>query len=206
MISKLSTRIARMLYAESIIESNDVELYKYGLYILLSHLFFFCFSVICGLFYCVPLEAALFYAAFSLIRSYAGGIHAKTETTCTWLTAVAIASSVCLIRVFTTHPNTTAIICMILFGSLAVIVLAPLDSSEKPLDSNEKKKYRRIAILILTGLDAAAMLAAIFNISRIGIGIAVSLTLEGFLLSAGKLNFFKNKGDSIDEVSTVLQK
>ena len=76
---------------------------------------------------------------------------------------------------------------MLLFGTVAVIALAPLDSPEKPLDSNEKKRYRCISALILIGLLAATGLAAIFKLYRIGDGIAVSLTLEGILLVIGRI-------------------
>lgn len=64
MISKLSKRIVRMLYAESMLEIEDVELYEYGFYVIFTHLLFFCFSAICGLILGVPLEAVLFYVAF----------------------------------------------------------------------------------------------------------------------------------------------
>lgn len=187
MISKLSKRIVRTLYAESILESEDVELYEYGFYILLTHLLFFCFSAICGLILGVPLEAVLFYVAFSSIRTYAGGIHAKTETACMGLTAAAIVLSVCVIRMFSVHSHERVIGCMLLFGTVAVIALAPLDSPEKPLDGNEKKRYRCISALILTGLLAATVLAAIFKLYRIGDGIAVSLALEGILLVIGRM-------------------
>lgn len=176
-----------MLYAESMLESEDAELYEYGFYILLTYLLFFCFSAICGLILGIPLEAVLFYVAFSSIRTYAGGIHARTETACTGLTATAIVLSVCVIRIFSVHSHERIIGCMLLFGTVAVIALAPLDSPEKPLDSNEKKRYRCISALILIGLLAATGLAAIFKLYRIGDGIAVSLTLEGILLVIGRI-------------------
>lgn len=194
MISKLSKRIVRMLYAESMLEIEDVELYEYGFYVIFTYLLFFCFSAICGLILGVPLEAVLFYVAFSSIRTYAGGIHAKTETACMGLTAVAIVLSVCAIRIFSVHSHERIIGCMLLFGTVTVMTLAPLDSPEKPLESNEKKQYRCISTLILIGLVAATGLAAIFKLRWIGNGIAVGLTLEGILLTVGRICLAQKKG------------
>ena len=53
---------------------------------------------------------------------------------------------------------------MILFGAINIVAFAPLDSPEKPLDSDQKKQYSCISIVILVGLVAAAVLANLLNL------------------------------------------
>ena len=76
---------------------------------------------------------------------------------------------------------------MILFGAINIVAFAPLESPEKPLDSDQKKQYSCISIVILVGLVAAAVLASLLNLHGLESVAAVSLVPEGILLASGRM-------------------
>lgn len=188
MIGKLSERVVMTLRAKSMMEEDDTELYLYGFFILLTHLFFFLFALVCGIFLDALWEAVLFYIVFSLIRAYAGGIHAKSETTCTLLTAIAIFSSVCIIRLLSEMPSKIVTGAMLLLGGISILICAPLDSPEKPLDAHIRNRYRFASVLILIAYMIAAAVAYVSGFYSAVYVIATSLFLEGILLIGGEVH------------------
>ena len=76
LLSKLSERIAVGLARSSVIQNEDVELYAYGFYILISKLLFLIMALIFGVILNIVLESLVFYVLFSIIRAYAGGVYA----------------------------------------------------------------------------------------------------------------------------------
>ena len=78
-----------------VIEEDDKELYTYGFFILLSHLFYLAIAILLGVLLGILTENLLFYIFFMLLRNYAGGFHAKSERVCTLLTILACLSVLC---------------------------------------------------------------------------------------------------------------
>ena len=103
------------------------------------------------------------------------------------MTAFAILFSACIIRILAEQPNNVITGCMILFGAINIVAFAPLESPEKPLDSDQKKQYSCIPIVILVGLVAAAVLANLLNLHGLESVAAVSLVPEGILLASGRM-------------------
>ena len=90
MISKLSEKAAEKLLVQDNLSQEDRELYVYGFFILFSKIFFFFLTVVYGLLIGNIVESILFYAIFTVIRGYAGGIHASNEKTCVFFTSLSL--------------------------------------------------------------------------------------------------------------------
>lgn len=95
MITALAVSIVDMLCNALAMEEDDKELYTYGFFILLSHLFYLAIAVLLGVLLGILTENLLFYIFFMLLRNYAGGFHAKSERVCTLLTILACLSVLC---------------------------------------------------------------------------------------------------------------
>lgn len=82
MIHQLSEKIAFLFCKETIIESDMKEVYAYGLELLFATLF--TGSIVFGLSSQLGIfrKTILLLIPFSIIRSYAGGYHAKTHFRC----------------------------------------------------------------------------------------------------------------------------
>ena len=70
-------RIARKLAVSGIIDPDETDLYAYGFFLLLSRGIYLLVTSIFGAVFGILWENVLFYVSFSLLREYAGGIHAK---------------------------------------------------------------------------------------------------------------------------------
>src|SRR5574344_2076625 len=145
----IAEQITCKLIASSVIEEGDRELYSYGFFLLISKIFFFFVAVIAGLLTDTTVESIIFYVVFMLLRTYAGGIHARTEMSCTVLTTLALIASVLVIKQLEMHTSGAISLLMFGIGSLCILVFSPLDTDGKPLDKHEKRQYKTVCITIL---------------------------------------------------------
>lgn len=90
MISRLANIISEKLLRAQVIEEADRELYVYGFFILLSQGIYFCLTALFGFLFGTLWENIVFYIMFSILRGYAGGFHASSESTCAFLTIAAL--------------------------------------------------------------------------------------------------------------------
>lgn len=187
MISTLASKITNKLCAVSAIEEGDRQLYIYGFFILISRLFFFLVSVLCGFLFGVLWESVLFYVLFTLLRSYAGGIHAKTENMCTILTTLALLASIYGIKVLNIVQNEMISFVIMSVGAVSIIAFCPLDTSEKPLESADRNHFRRISIIIVAAYLALTLLMYAMELNGILNAVAVSVALESVLMISGKM-------------------
>ena len=188
MISSFASRITEALCASSVIEEGDKELYTYGFFILLSRILFYAVTVLCGFLFGVLWESMLFYIMFTVLRSYAGGVHANTETGCTVLTTLAMLVSVIEIRLLKSAQGEIVPMVLLGIGAICLFMFSPLDTAEKPLENADRQHYRNISIAITLVCLLAALWA--YEAEKYGIvsAIAASIFLEGVLLITGKLH------------------
>lgn len=187
MISNIADFIAGKLCASGSVQECDKGLYQYGIFMLLSWALFFVLTCVFGLLLRVPGESLLFYVTFSLLRSYAGGVHARTEKACTILTALTMVVCVMAIRLLEAFSMEALALFLLAVGVVFVFVLSPLDSVEKPLEPDERKHYKKITEVIAVLYVVAALLADYTEHSGVLSSISVSAFVEGMLLIIGKL-------------------
>lgn len=183
----IAEQITCKLIASSVIEEGDRELYSYGFFLLISKIFFFFVAVIAGLLTDTTVESIIFYAVFMLLRTYAGGIHARTEMSCTVLTTLALIASVLVIKQLEMHTSGAISLLMFGIGSLCILVFSPLDTDGKPLDKHEKRQYKTVCITILIIYVIVALIAWIHCIKNIFYPICCGICLESILLMLGKI-------------------
>lgn len=150
MINKLAS-IATTFYIQSkIVDEQEREVYQYGLELLIST--FINIALIAAL--SIPFghaaESLFFFFAFALLRTAAGGYHAKTHGSCIatftivyfmfLLLIECIPAQFALIYIFTAVTMTAAI----------VWVLAPIQTDKKPLTSDEKNELRKKSLIIVS--------------------------------------------------------
>lgn len=187
MISKLSKQFADKLLANGTITDEEHELYIYGLFMLLSQLMFFVIVCIFGLILGCVLESIIFYIAFQLIRKYAGGYHAATETRCEILSSLSLLVCVAVIKLSKIYDFQTALLFITCIATACIFILCPLDTPEKPLSEKEFKYFRKISWLILLVIVVAVIVSYFLKFKIVIVPCCLSLILESILLGAGKI-------------------
>lgn len=188
MATRLAERIVENLIAASVVEEVDRELYVYGFFLLITRFFFFLVTVIFGCLLGIPLESVIFYIVFILLRSYAGGVHAKTEMACMVWTALAMGISVALIKVV--EDVSMNIVPLLLVGDLCLYLFSPLDSREKPLDASEQRRYKKVCYCLLAIYNAVIIVSDLGNCLFLYYPVVCSILLEAVLLIVGKYGYY----------------
>lgn len=189
MISTLSSSISEKLCSANVISRDEQELYSYGFFLLLSRGIFFAVAAVFGILFGTFWESILFYILFSTLRGYAGGIHASKEAVCMISTTFSLLLASAGIRRMELSGCVEVSAWMLLLGSLAIFLMSPLDSEEKPLNDSERRYYRRITRGIVLATTMVAFCSMAMRFQMIMYVAAFTLTLESILLIAGKVKF-----------------
>lgn len=188
MISKISEKfVAKWLLSDSV-DADEKELYEYGIFILLSTIFFAGITAILGTLFGLFIQSLLFFAVFVTVRQFAGGIHASSEIKCEVFTSISIL--LCIVTMHLAQNNDLIIGILLLLAlifSALIFICAPIDSEEKTLNKAEFKAYRKRTRLILLFVLMALIVSFCLTKKEICIPCCMSLILEGVLLSAGKI-------------------
>ena len=134
MIAKFAKKINEILIQKEIVQKEDAELYQYGIengIVVAGNLLA---SGIFGIVTGRPGLVLVFLLFYASLRSYSGGSHCKSRIGC-----FLISMAILFIPVYTYEPVMKNVpnAVILLIGVLAVviiIVLAPVESINKPLD------------------------------------------------------------------------
>lgn len=195
MISSISYRIVLRLLNLGTITKSEQVLYEYGLFLLISQLLYFVFTLISGFLIGLIWESILFFVAFQSIRQVAGGYHATTETRCEILSSLSILSSLMLIKIMYMYNEQEVILLISCICALIILIFAPLDTDEKPLSNQEFLVFKRKTYLILSILAIIIVISYSIKSKMIFLPCCISLVLEAILLIAGKIKSYKRKID-----------
>lgn len=196
MITNWGEKIARKLAASGTISPEEIDLYGYGFFLLLSSTLYLIVVAIFGSVFGVLWESIVFYFLFSILRGYAGGIHAKTEYGCMLSTILALLLSTMGIRGMLQAEHSTMAMMLLIVGCTVVFLFSPMDVQEKPLSIDDRLYYQRTSRCLAT---AYALLGIWAMVARWEIlySIAASVTLEGILIFAGTVNLRKTLSESM---------
>lgn len=148
MIERLSIRLSNFWATNGLVKQTDVELYRYGLELLLSTAANLVILFFISLLLCHPSALIYFLVSFIPLRTTAGGYHATSHFKCITLCASAYAIGLLLINYARPY-----FVCMIFtMSSLCSLVLlvmfAPIPISNKLVTKEEARTDRYIAILL----------------------------------------------------------
>ena len=149
MISFLSKKITYFLIHTSNIspDSDQIEVYIYGLECFLNTGFTICILFIWGLFTNTIPETICWIIAFSVLRHHVGGLHAHTQLSCI-LSSCLLGISNWIVIEYIPYQSTIALlvcaICIVTF-----MLYAPLDTPKYKLTHSMEKKEKLYSILII---------------------------------------------------------
>lgn len=135
------------LLDNQIIKEEDMEVYEYGLTLLIGTIGKIIGFIIIGLLTGLLKEILVFIIFFSSLRLQAGGYHAKTVLSCFLGTLVLIGFAILFIKILPTSYQPLFNLFSIVISILLVCLYSPLESENRPLTEEEKTLYRKRSIL-----------------------------------------------------------
>ena len=183
MFVKLADNIVKWMLNNQIIEENKAVICKWGISHILDTIFNIATFLIIGILFKMPIETIIFTLGYIPLRIYAGGYHAKTPFRCWCLSNIILAVSLVIVQ--------NAKKCYIAFGVLSLIaivvliVLMPVEDLHKPLDQNDRKKYKKRGVAILAVEICLSVVWVLLHHSQISIVLNSIWVLLSVMLILG---------------------
>lgn len=185
-IAKISENFINTLSKNNIINEENAEIVKYGFELLILKALFFVICIFIGAIMSEIIESVLFAVSFTLLRSYAGGYHAKTKTRCFVLSLMTIILALVFCK-FAVEFNGVIYVSFIIsiISSVIIWFVAPVDTINKRLDKLEIKVYRRKTRIIIIIEFCALIALLLLNLYGIYFSIVLSIIAELILILIG---------------------
>lgn len=194
MFERAAHSITQKLYNNQIVQKDDLDLYEYGFNMAFTILLNLISTVLVGVIMGRIFESIAFLAFYIPLRSYAGGYHAKTSWRCYFVSIFIIFSVLLLIKLL--PFNIIIYGGLLLIGSPVCFILSPVQDENKPLDADERARYHKIAVVILSA-EIFVWLILLLVPCFLGQIIPVVVFIEAVMLVAGKI---KNRFSGLTDV------
>lgn len=176
---------------EKYFPNEDPEIMEYGLYILSSKIIFTAAIVLVGIIFGELVSILLFTLFYTPLRSYAGGIHAGTPSRCFVLSLIMLAL-VAAVNKYVFIPQYISYIFLTL-SFVAVIILSPVETPNKPLDETEKKVYGRKTKVIALIEAVIGVICEVLSYETVLNNLMFAFFVISIMLVLGKLENKKAK-------------
>lgn len=194
MIESLALKLFSYIKQNKTLSYED-EIYIYGLEILVSTvwdtLIILAISLLLGQF----IEAFVFLAVFSVLRLFTGGYHSNTYWGCTAVLTITYLVYECLIKLIQPYYSLP---CLFLLWSLSLFVIikySPIDNENKPLNTDEKKRFKKKSIVASVLLFAfSTVMFFILNF----LSLAVTVTVFGVIILMA-IKIFRKGGKTYEK-------
>ncbi len=184
-----SEQLVNLMERTGSINSEERELYLYGIRQFINVLSNFLITVVIALWMDLFIESINLQISFLPLRIHAGGYHANTKIKCNLFSFSLVVLSLFLIKYI--EWNYLFSLGMLVFAVGIIIAWAPLEDSNKPLDSTEIVVYRKRTRTILL-LNILVVLISFFsNIVMIYSSITVGVFMVAVLLLSSKIRDYR---------------
>lgn len=156
MITKLAESITAFLIRKKYTDSNERDIIRYGMEIIISTITGWTIILIMGIVCGNVWYSAIFGLVFLILRSFTGGYHADTYLKCNSILLAAFLSSLILVKLFVRFGEWYVIEIVFLLSMLIIWKFAPVEHPYKPLSEEQKRKSKRISLglcALLTGIE-----------------------------------------------------
>ncbi|MFZ7119444.1 MAG: accessory gene regulator ArgB-like protein [Eubacteriaceae bacterium] len=163
MISTLSKKIARYIGDNNDTEGVPLEVYEYGLELVISTIFSCMFLLSVAWIFGVMLEAVVYIMCFGFLRIWAGGYHASTHLKCCTTYAIFAFATIFLIKSFNVEISiqTIGIVMICLMSIYLIFRYAPVDTENKPLSKSEYDLYKRRSRIFVVSFSFSIFLVTL---------------------------------------------
>lgn len=183
MFRYVSEKITNRLLRKNVIEYDDFEIYQFGLEQLFSTILNILTTIIIGIVFGELWNAVLFVLAFMMLRTYAGGYHFPTPLGCYLLTVSIIIAVLSVIK--SVEINFFVCTGLLIVSSVIILLLAPVESKNKPLDDIECVVYREKTVGIWSIEVMSAVAFLVMGLKEVTVCIVMAFIVLSISLVVG---------------------
>lgn len=185
-LQNIAARMALHLEARKIIRENQLDIYGYGLEILISTVLNGILVLLMGALLGVFMETILMIFPFILLRSNAGGFHAKTHLGCILGFLAVYTACVTLAKALPPELYLLVSLVMLALSATALLLIGAVRHENRPVSDEEyalfyKKARWLTATLTAAGIAGTAIAPHWFIFYTLGVFIAASSLLAAWI-------------------------
>ena len=165
------------------LDNDNREIIRYGLEILFIKIVFsMCALLIAFSLHCFR-ECIVFLIAFSAIRTSAGGYHAKTRIQCFVMSMFMIIINIGAVNLVAHYISLYYYLApLALISVVAIWFLSPVDTENRPLDADEKIRFKKRTRILLCLELVSVIIMEILNLRIIVSEILLATIFMAVLL------------------------
>jgi len=163
MIKASSKKITRYMVKRKTINCEDFELYQYAYETMISTIVNISIILVIGAILNRFTETLLFLVFYCPIRQFSGGFHAENYFKCFLVFITLYLCNMYLVNYIIIMKANGIMIVITLISYVGIILLSPQEHRHNPLTEEERKRYKRVVIYIITFLLALSISG--FNLS-----------------------------------------
>lgn len=193
MIAKLAKSTAHFFVEKEIVNSEDEEVYVYGMELLFSTLFNIILAVIIGAVTSSMIETAIFLAAFISVRQCIGGYHAETHLGCISIFGVVLIAFAIIVKLTSDTFAIPISIASAIISFILVLLFAPVEHPNKPLSDKEKSVLRKKGITLLIIISVVVFILVTFpDLRKYGMYISLGGVTSAVAMVCQKIKNCRN--------------
>lgn len=192
-MEKLSSKLIAILVKEKLIHKSESEIYLYGLNIFFKYLLNIILVIIVSIINYNFKDILFFVFFFTIIRSYAGGLHLKTSIFCTIFSIIFIQFYSILDLTVLTKIGYSRFLFVFLISFL-IYRVGPIDNKNKQLEQIEQIYFKKKLFKVLCFCILTLILCEVANFNNIVNIIIMSLF---FNLISMLIGLYAKKVDTI---------
>jgi accessory gene regulator B len=152
MIHRIADRLTALFYAQNIINSDQQDVYAYGMELILSGGIGIFNIILISIFFGGILHGLMFLAVLIPVRLYAGGYHANTHLGCNIAFICVYIFSIGIEKICLHYDIMITIFVLTLIAFMVTTYFSPIDNKNKILMPEEKSRYKEVSSLIYGGI------------------------------------------------------
>lgn len=181
-MERLANKVANRIALELSYPEEQKQVIAYGLIALFQTFLMTAIVLITGAILNIFIESAILCFAVAILRKYSGGAHASSIASCMIIGVVFCIGFGILIKTISQigiSPIILLILSILVFASAFYIAIrrAPVDSPNKPIRTEQKKRKMKIATNVLLSLYMLISTVLLFNFNLSPIFVSALLCL-----------------------------
>lgn len=192
MLKSIAEEITVALASNDIIKTDEMEAYTYGLELLIPKVILYAAILAVSLITNTFLVSVTFVVLLMCLRRYTGGFHCKTAETCLLVSFLVYLLALLGCGFVQNIPNIACGVSSIV-SAVIVLIFAPVEDVNRPLDESEKVQYRQKALITLTVVLVVEMLALLIRFDTMSYLSAGSLTANAVLILLSRIGRCKHE-------------
>lgn len=185
-MDELIKHILYRLWSEKYVDSENVEIYQFGLECMLLKVIHFTSYFLIGLFMGEFISLVVSGSVLILLRRNTGGYHAKTKAGC-YIFSCGVVALLC----FVDKISMASIVGLAgaVMADILILLFAPIENVNRKLDQDEKVYFRKRAMRYLLLINT--MMGFLFFIDQylfIAYWLEIGLIFDGGLFAIGLLH------------------